>query len=423
MGLSQGAACPGGIERTRSVQVMHLTRTFQGLEVTLKASGFGRFGGAAFLLVWLAFWAVGEVLAGWILIRGGWSLLTGLPPGEGRAPLETAPALGAGVFLLCWLAFWTLGGVLAWREVLRLLAGRDRLVLRPEALVVERGFGLFRSRQEIPREQVRRFQRRPDGNILFADTRRGGVELTRFGTPAGIEQLAAAFNADWKLSPDAPLDGVLPEGWNEAVAPEGGAILIKDPVVRRKQAGVTGCVFLVFAGVGGYILQASFAQPSLLALGAMITAGAGFAGWGAYRLAYCRDEWVPGAGCLRLQRRLRERAEPRFEAAALRLREEKDSDGDPLYKLVAASAAASPALSLREARRHERVIMSASGDSFEVRNLGRWLAQRCGLSLHDGTTAEARAQEAELLRRELAASGRLGRWLARRLGGAKAERR
>lgn len=402
---------------------MLLTRTFQGLEVTLKATGYGRFGGAAFLLVWLAFWVVGEVLVGWILIRGGWSLLTGLPPGEGRAPLETAPALGAGVFLLFWLAFWTLGGVLAGRELLRLLAGRDRLVLRPDALMVEQGFGLFRSRREIPREQVQRFHRRAHGNILFADTIRGGIELTRFGTAAEFEELAAALNADWKLSPDAPAAGVLPAGWNETLAPEGDAILIKDPVVRRKQAGVACFVFLLLAAVGGYILQASIAQLSLLALGAMVAAGAGFAGWGAFQLTYCRDEWVLGTGRLRLQRRIRGRAEPRFEAAALRLREERDSDGDPWYKLVAESAAAAPTLSLRETRRHERVIMNVTGDPTEVCNLGRWLGQRCALPLHDGTTAAAKAEEVERLRAELTASGRFGRWVARRLGGANPERR
>jgi len=86
------------------------------------------------------------------------------------------------------------------------------------------------------------------------------------------------------------------------------------------------------------------------------------------------------------------------------------------------SAAASPALSLHEARRHERVIMGVAGDPTEVRDFGRWLGQRCRLPLQDGTTAEAKAQEVELLRAELAASGRLGRWVARRLGGAGANR-
>ena len=198
---------------------MIMTRTFNGLEVVLKPSGYGRCGGAAFLLLWLAFWVVGEVLVGGLLILGGWSVLTGLPPGEGRAPLETAPALGMDVFLLGWLAFWTLGGVLAWRKVLRLLFGRDRIVLRPDAIVAQRGFGLFRVRREIPRERVRRFHRLEHGNVLTADTLNGGVELTRLGTADELEQVAAALNSDWKLDPDAPLAGVLPDGWSETLTP------------------------------------------------------------------------------------------------------------------------------------------------------------------------------------------------------------
>jgi hypothetical protein len=59
--------------------------------------------------------------------------------------------------------------------------------------------------------------------------------------------------------------------------------------------------------------------------------------------------------------------------------------------------------------------MSVVGDPTDVDALGRWLARRCGVPLQDGTTAEARAREAERLREQLAASGRLGRWLAQRL--------
>lgn len=402
---------------------MNITRTFNGLEVALKPSGYGRFVGAAFLSLWLTFWVVGEVLVVGILIRGGWSVLAGLPPGEGRAPLETMPALGMGVFLLCWLAFWTLGGVLAVREVLRLLFGRDRIVLRPDGIVVQRGFGLFRVRREIPRERVRRFHRLKHGNILAADTLNGGVELTRLGTAYELEQVAATLNADWQLDPDAPLAGVLPDGWSEALTPEGDAILIRDSSLRRKQAGVVWLIFLLLALVSGYILHAATAQISLLAIGLMIGTGAGFAGWGAYQLSFCRDEWMLGVGRLRLQRRVRDQTTPRLEAEALSLQEDRDSDGDPCYWLVALNGSASPSLPCREARRQGRVIMSVARDPTDVRNLGCWLARRCALPLHDGTTTEAKAQEAERLREQLAASGRLGRWLARRLRGADAKGR
>jgi hypothetical protein len=214
----------------------------------------------------------------------------------------------------------------------------------------------------------------------------------------------------------------LPEGWNEALAPEGDAILIKDPSRRKKQAMVLWVVCLSLAAVGGYVLFAATAPESLRMVGLIIAAGAGFAGWGAYRLSWCRDEWVLGAGRLRLQRRVRGRAQPRFEASALRLEEHSDSDGDLWYKLVALDAGASPLLPIREARRHECGVMSVAGDPTDVDNLGRWLAQRCGLPLEDATTAEGRAREAERLRQQLAASGRVGRWMARRLRPEPGER-
>lgn len=402
--------------------VVIVAQRSDGLEVTLKASGPGRFFGAAFLMIWLAFWVVGEVLVGSILFQGGWSLLTGLPPGEGRAPLETAPAIVAGVLLLGWLAFWTLGGVLAGKELLRLLFGRDRLVLGPDSIMVERGFGLVRERQTMPRVSVRRFHRRLRGHAVGADTDHGSVELSDLGAPDVIDRLVAALNTEWRLDPDAPRTGLLPEGWNEARAPEGDAILIKEPSRRKKQAMVLWVVCLSLAAVGGHLLFAATAPGSLRVVGLIIAAGAAFAGWGAYRLSWCRDEWVLGNGSLRMQRRIRGRAQPRFEAAALRLEEHSDSDGDLWYKLVALDAGASPSLPIREARRHECGVMSAVGDPTDVHNLGRWLAERCGLPLEDATTGEGRAREAERLRQQLAASGQVGRWMARRLRPEPGER-
>lgn len=267
----------------------------------------------------------------------------------------------------------------------------------------------------MPRVSVRRFHRRSRGHAVGADTDHGSVELSDLGTPDEIDRLVAALNAEWRLDPDAPRAGFLTEGWNEARTPEGDAILIKDPSRRKKQAMVLWVVCLSLAAVGGYVLFVATAPESLRVVGLIIAAGAGFAGWGAYRLSWCHDEWVLGAGRLRLQRRVRGRAQPRFEASALRLEEHTDSDGDLWYKLVALDAGASPLLPIREARRHERGVMSAAGDPTDVDNLGRWLAERCGLPLEDATTAEGRAREAERLRQQLAASGQLGRWMARRL--------
>src|SRR5580765_1157950 len=115
----------------------------------LKVQGFGRFIGAAFLATWLAGWAAGEAFALSILAFGGWSLVTGRPPGVGHQPVTLIAALPVGLFLLIWLFFWTIGGIAAGRELLRLLYGRDRFVIRQGDLEVEHSYGLFRSIERL----------------------------------------------------------------------------------------------------------------------------------------------------------------------------------------------------------------------------------------------------------------------------------
>jgi len=75
-----------------------------------------------FLLVWLGAWAVGEFSVLGQLLRGT----------EGPVP-----------FLLFWLLGWTVGGGCALLTFLWMLAGRERIVLRPRVLAVYREiFGL-----------------------------------------------------------------------------------------------------------------------------------------------------------------------------------------------------------------------------------------------------------------------------------------
>jgi hypothetical protein len=80
-----------------------------------------------FLLAWLGGWFFGERNAVHQLTTGG--------------------APGAGGFLAFWLVGWTLGGAFVAFTVLWTLFGRERLVLRPDALVVRREvWGIGRSR-------------------------------------------------------------------------------------------------------------------------------------------------------------------------------------------------------------------------------------------------------------------------------------
>ena len=80
-----------------------------------------------FLLAWLGGWAAGEVGA----LKG---LLSGTD--------------GAKPFLLVWLAGWTFAGGFAALTWLWMLAGRERILLRPRTLAVRREvFGVGRTRE------------------------------------------------------------------------------------------------------------------------------------------------------------------------------------------------------------------------------------------------------------------------------------
>jgi len=168
----RGACLP--LAAPLSIAGVKLEHTMAGLEARLTPHGAGRWGGAAFLAVWLLFWTLGEVIVGWILIAGGWALITGEPPGPGREPLAVGPSLFAGVFMLAWLAFWTLGGFMAWHEFFRLVWSSDRLLARTDGLEVVNRVGPFTRRRWLPRDTLRGFFCIAAHQAVQAETSAGG---------------------------------------------------------------------------------------------------------------------------------------------------------------------------------------------------------------------------------------------------------
>lgn len=396
---------------------MALQRTFQGLETELRSRGGGRFGSAAFLTLWLLFWVVGEAFALGILGRGAWALVTGQPPGAGHAPLEVAPALATGLFLIFWTAFWTLGGVLAGHEWLRLLFGRDRLIARSDGLEIVRSYGLFRSRQRIATSDLVRFYLPyPARSGLAVETERGVETLTRFGEPAELEEIARAFNAEFMLDTAPRATGTLPRGWRLLSAPEGHDILVTDPVNRRRLGIALWIIFAPLALVSTYLILAATSQPTLTAFAVIGSAFAALAGWGAWRVSTQRDEWVPSSRGIALNRRRHNRANRVFTGDALEVREDRDSDGDASFSLLAVQTISREQATLQHARKFERAIASCTGDPSEMLAFGRWLAHHTQLPLTDRTTAAAKAADFEQLRGKLAATGRFGQWAANVLG-------
>jgi hypothetical protein len=380
---------------------MRLERTMAGLEARLTPQGAGRWGGAAFLAVWLVFWVVGEGFALWFLIAGGWALATGQPLGAGKAPPALAPALLAGVFLTGWLAFWTLGGLMAWHEFLRLVWSSDLLRARGDGLEVVRRIGPFTRTRFLPRDTLRALSRTESHPAVQAETTDGVVELTRNGTPAEQAALIQALATELRLPATDRLPPVLPAAWREVTAPEGDAVLVKDPAVRRKAALVMWILALPLTWAALSVLREAWVRPNSGAVAAILAVVAGFALWGAGRLTWAREEWRLEPGRVVRQRRSGSRRREGGAGTALRLTETTDSDGDRLYKLSVLGDAG-----------QTRTLGGQMHDPTEPRLLARWLAARTGMPFEDLATAEERARnvqtqaEARRLAREW-----VGEWL------------
>jgi hypothetical protein len=106
-----------------------------GSSASLRASGIVRYINATFLVVWLAGWALGEVVAlGFLimLIRSVVGSAAGLPwPIPGGDWIAGGAAGFVLLFLLVWLTLWTVGGLAAFNELLRSLAGEDHISVQP----------------------------------------------------------------------------------------------------------------------------------------------------------------------------------------------------------------------------------------------------------------------------------------------------
>jgi hypothetical protein len=397
-----------------------IERTFTGLEARLHSTGFARFFHAAFLAVWLAFWACGEAVAVWLLGTGAWSLLTGQSLGPGRAPLELAPALGVGTFLSLWLAFWTVGGLAALHEFGRELWSEDRLRVVSGQLEIARRAGLFTRRRTLPRDQIRRLYRVDARRAMLAETRESSIELTRLGTPAQQDQILAALTSELQLPDPGSLPPALPAEWAEVTAPEGGRLLVKNPATRRRQAQVAWVLALpLFAGTV-VLARATPGEWSLTTPAAIAAVAAAAVAWGACRLQFGRDEWRVEPGRIVQQRRFGSRVKTVFKATVISLSESKDSDNDSSFK-VELITPASPPHTPKEIR---RILLSQLHDVSAPRRLATWLAATSGLQLADTVKSpSASAAEKAALLRQLADTGRFGRWAARWLGSKPPDQR
>jgi hypothetical protein len=416
---------------------MPFERTNEGRELRLASHGFARFLSAGFLLFWLCGWAVGETLVLFILVKGAIALLTGQPPEPGRAPLEAGAAVMIGAFLLFWLSLWTFGGVAAIAEFLRLVWGEDRVVVSSGRLTVIHTRGPFRSSRTFERGEIRSVELIGRAGRIALATARGRFEVSALGSP--VERMNAAEDLRTELNlPDgeAHASGSLPSRWEEIITPEGERALVARRSTRRQQAWVATAFAMAVATLALVVGRSAVQHPGHAIPAVILLVFAGFAAAGAIWLARGRMEWRVGGGRLTLRRRYGAKVSDVFEARALRMEEQTDSDGDTFYVLYALrdpaagdptaakqatwptgpNAKATFSVSVRWTSgppKGSKTVARLQDDASTVRDLAFWLSRAADIPLDDRSTPQAQALDLAALKAQLEQSGSLGKWASK----------
>ena len=346
--------------------------------------GLGRFVGALFLLIWLCFWVVSEVVVLWLFGQGLWAVLTGRPVMDSDTPLRLTPALGIGAFLLVWLTLWTVGGMMAFQELLRLVWAEDRLVLDQDTLWCVRQRGPFTSTRALPRHAIQGVWVRPVSAVLMVKLGSALIVLTDLGTPtehiAARQRLCAALG--WPDDETTAERAGVPDEWQEARGTQGELLLIPNPTFRRQQTGVVAIITgIVWSGLL-LLAHESLSEPGLWVVTLMLTV---FGVWLARKTHWMlrgRHEWRIERGHLVYQRRFGGVVTELAQAKAVELTESRDSDNDAWFHLHAIQITSPRIKSTRKTPASLR-ITHAIHDPTEPRCLGQWLSQQADVPFYD----------------------------------------
>ena len=269
-----GPSMPPASGRGGRVEVRSLP---DGEEIVLRPTGLLRYLPAAFLAFWLCGWAVGEVVVLVLLLgpvaapfleaaRGV------LPFGVGRVPVPTGSLpLPVLAFLALWLTFWTWGGIAAVWELLRLLAGSDRYVLRPGSFAYRRAAGPFGKTRLFRAGSVGAIVDRRRKSQLVAVVA-GKEILLSAGVPAelgpwlagrlraalGLEGTGGATEGrEAGAEASAAIAPPVPSQWRATPRPEGGVVLAAPSGMSRKTAGCALLVAVVVTSGAGALVAAA----------------------------------------------------------------------------------------------------------------------------------------------------------------------
>ncbi len=270
------------------------TVSIAGASVSLRPSGIGRYFGAVFLLVWLAGWLAGEVFAlGFLfmIVRSVVGSAIGLSwPVPGGDWIAGGAAGFVFLFLLIWLTLWTFGGIAAITELLRSLAGEDRVSVQGSGVELERRAGPFRRLRTFERSAIRRVRLRPHDKAVVIDTASGAEVMSKYGTADERRAMADWLRSRLLLPADrGPVDAIAaPAGW--VMTTEGGATHLTrtDPRTRLIAASISWVIVVFMAMIWfgfGAAAMTSAGGLVLLVLTLLVTFGAAWMSWS-------RREWV-----------------------------------------------------------------------------------------------------------------------------------
>ncbi len=343
-----------------------IDQTGDGTRITLRPQGCARFAGAAFLLLWVGGWAVGEAFAlNLLLAFAGIAYRVPFPIAIPPFPLAPASFLFL-AFILLWLGFWTWGGLTAIAQVLQLLAGRDTIVLGHVGWSVERGLGPFAFRRElhgwVPELTRRDFR-------LIARRDRKTRRVSALGTPAERLWVHDEILRRYPVLRPKPLE--LPREYEARRESDGTIVIQRNARARRGAIGCGVVALLIGCLPLGMWIRYPGSKGSLVIFAAIALLFTAFALW----CFLARQSWRVGRNVLeerleffRFARRWR------FTSAALDIDYSRDSDGDEWFTLW-----------VRDAGGRKRKLHSATNDPEETVAFARYLATHSGWPLQEPT--------------------------------------
>lgn len=349
-----------------------------GWRITLHANGVLRFLPAAFLLVWLCGWAVGEYFAGGMMLAlvghvlGQHEWTSWLPVMKGMPPERPVQLAFAG-FLTLWLSFWTWGGLSALGRLLALLCGREEIVIEGDTLELRHMALVTLRRVRIEASEIRGFNRK--NAALLVETRSKRYTIATLGSVEERDELAQLLR-DWhrpRRQPNRAAEPATPaEGYFHVGVDESGArTLVADVGLQR---GIGVVLLVIAAGLlyGAWAIAGYLGSPErwlgpIIAgvIGALFLYGGGW-------LTLVTESWHPRSGSLELRRHaLGVTWTTLYQPVELELVASTDSDGDSRWTLE-----------LRGEGR-SRQFISSSNDPNLPRSVGEWLSEATGVPLRE----------------------------------------